>query len=187
MAIDRLRAMPTTRELDRMYATPHDHHRWPDHVLRVKTTLAMAEWVAGPVESAADLSAGNGWLLDRIEADRKVYGDYAATAPGWLRGPIEQTIERLDRVNLLLCCETLEHLDDPVEVLRQIRAKTDVLVLSTPLDAWRDSNPEHLWAWNREGIEGLLSAAGFRVAAFATSDARSTHRGSYLFGIWGCR
>lgn len=187
MTVKRLRPLPPSDELGRLYPVPHDHRRWADHVLRVKATAALADWVAGPVESAADLSAGNGWLLDQVEATDKIYGDYAATAPGWLRGPIEQTAQQLGRVGLFLLCETLEHLDDPATVLGALRPRCKTLVLSTPLDAWDDSNPEHLWAWDRAGVESLLTGAGFRVAAFVESDARPSYRASYRFGIWGCR
>lgn len=185
--ISRLRPLPEPRRLAQMYQVPHDHRRWPDHLLRVEVTLALTNWLAGPVRAAADLSAGNGWLLDHVESAEKLYGDYAANVPGWLRGPIEQTIEQIPQVDLLLCCETLEHLDDPAGVLRQIRPKTRLLVLSTPVEAWRDNNPEHLWAWDREGVEELLTGASFEVVAYATSDTRPSRHTSYKFGIWGCR
>lgn len=189
MTIERLRPLPPPGELRRMYAAPHDHRRWRDHELRVGVTLAIARWLAnGPVGTAADLSAGNGWLLDQIEAHTKWYGDFAATDPGWLRGPIEETLDRMpERADLMLCCETLEHLDDPGAVLDAMRARARSLVLSTPVEAWQDRNPEHLWAWDRQGVETLLAHAGFRPVAYAESDARATARASYRFGIWGCR
>lgn len=187
MTVKRLRPLPPPDRLGAVYATPHDHRRWRDHELRVTVTLAAARWLCGPVRSAADLSAGNGWLLDGVQADAKWYGDLAASAAGWLHGPIEETIDQIPGVDLFLCCETLEHLDDPGAVLQRVRAKTRSLVVSTPVGAWHDSNPEHLWAWDRAGVERLLDAAGFRTVAYATSDARATVRHSYEFGVWACR
>lgn len=187
MTVERLRPLPDKPQLDRMYSTPHDHRQWSDHVLRMNVTLGMAQWLAGPVQKAADLSAGNGWLLDRIDAGERFYGDYAANNHGWRRGAIEDTVADLPKVDLFLCCETLEHLDDPPGVLAKLRTKTRLLVLSTPVDAWQDNNPEHLWAWDRDGVESLLNQAGFKVLAYAESDARPRIRASYKFGIWGCR
>jgi 2-polyprenyl-3-methyl-5-hydroxy-6-metoxy-1,4-benzoquinol methylase len=90
-------------------------------------------------------------------------------------------------VQLYICCETLEHLDDPETVLKAIRSKTQNLVLSTPVDAWRDiTNPEHYWAWDRAAVEEMLRSAGFTVAVYNALDLRPAG-GEYCFGIWWCR
>jgi len=181
----RLRDTPGDKQLSRMYDVPHDHRRWPDHLLRVGVTSEMIRWLAGSVASAADLSCGNGTLLNQTDAEVKYYGDLA---PGWpLNGSIEQTLQAIPRVDLFICSETIEHLDDPAGVLTQIRKRTKKLVLSTPVDAWDDSNLEHLWAWSRNDVERMLKAAGFEIAAYVSSDARPRIKGSYLFGVWGCQ
>lgn len=176
------------RETAQQVSRTERHDRWPDHVLRVQTTLAAARWLAGGMlHRAADLSCGDGWLLRQIDAIERHFGDAATTVPGWLRGPIESTIDYIPKVDLFLLCETLEHLDDPPATLRAVRAKTDRLVLSTPLDAWQDDNPQHLWAWDRQGVEELLAQAGFKLVARLTSDARPQIEQSYKFGIWLCQ
>lgn len=186
--MDRVRLRPahSKSELRRIYARPHDHSRWADHRLRVEVTKQTAQWLAGPaIGRAADLSCGDGCVLEAVPAEQKYYGDMAYGYP--IMGAIEMTIEQLPPVDMFVCCETLEHLDNPDAVLAQIREKTRTLVLSTPVDAWGDANQEHYWAWSREGVEAMLKTAGFHVAAYASVDFRMSMRSAYHFGIWACR
>lgn len=179
MRRQRLRLAWPDDDLARMYAAPHDHHRWGDHEVRVDATIAMGHRLAGAVlPSAADLSCGNGSVLSAMPAEQRHFGDLA---PGYdITGPIEQTVDRIPFVDLFVCCETVEHLDDPDAVLKSIRAKTSLLLLSTPVDAWDETNPEHYWAWDREAVDAMLADAGFTVLEYAEVAP------SYRFGIWGC-
>lgn len=185
----RLRPAHDPDELARIYATPHDHHQWRDHQLRVAATIEVAKWLAtsaGPIVTAADLSCGDGTVLSAIQTSvtgRRIFGDIA---PGYeLTGPIEQTIEQIPAVDLFISSETVEHLDDPDVVLKAIRGKTRQLVLSTPVDAWGDSNAEHYWAWARADVEEMLAAAGFGIIVYSAVDFRPGGM-PYQFGIWGC-
>lgn len=183
----RLRPAHSPGELARIYATPHDHRRWRDHHLRVNATIEVARWVAdcdGKVSHAADLSCGNGAVLRAVPAAVRYFGDLA---PGYeYTGPIEDTIRQIPPVDIFVCAETLEHLDDPGTVLAAIRAKTRMLILSTPMDAWDDDNPEHYWAWSRTDVEEMAAAAGFGVVVFSAVDFRPLGL-PYCFGIWGLR
>lgn len=184
---DRIRLRPAhdAETLKRIYATPHQHTRWEDHKIRVAVTAEFARTAAGRVASAADLSCGDGAILDRLDATDKYYGDFAPAYD--LTGPLEDTIQQIPNVDLYICCETLEHLDDPDEALRRIRMKSKALVLSTPVDAFRDSNVEHYWAWSRAGVEVMLAAAGFQVSAYTSLDFRPRGPHFYQFGVWYCR
>ena len=197
--VKRLRPAHDEAALRRIYATPHDHTRWSDHRARVRCTVELAASAAhvdriGPViDSIADLSCGDAWLTQLVaqrlgptgRPRRLILGDYA---PGYdVVGPVEQTLRTLIPVDLYVCCETLEHLDSPTVVLDQIRAKTRFLLLSTPLDAWDDDNPEHYWAWSRAGVERLLGATNFEPRAFASLDVRAAVPGAYVYGVWWCR
>lgn len=185
----RLRALP---DLATTYTEPHDHRRFGHgHHLRVKQTIAVAKWLHewGGCGSVADLSCGNGHvaIAAATSGDRVYLGDYA---PGYeFRGPIEQTHAELweatdhKGVDLFVCCETLEHLDDPDLVLRQLRRISRYLVLSTPVDNWDDANGEHLWAWDRVGVEDLFKAAGWQELHYTESDTRPID-GVYQYGIW---
>jgi hypothetical protein len=183
----RLRAAYDTKALDRIYAAPHDHTKWLDHIVRVQVTAALARSLSGHVPSAADLSCGDGAILKAIDADERYFGDYAPGYAPALTGPIDQTITNIPAVQLYICCETVEHLDDPDTTLKAIRGKTQNLVLSTPVDAWHDArNPEHYWAWDVEAVEDMLTTAGFTVAVYNELDLRPAG-GEYAFGIWWCR
>jgi hypothetical protein len=182
----RLRPMPTDDELARLYATPHDHRRWQDHLFRVDITSAIAGLLMAPNGTVADLSCGNAviakWLHETRDA-RTILGDFA---PGYEHtGPIEQTIGEIGQVDLFICSETIEHLDDPDAVLAKIRQKTDRLVLSTPDGETNDANPEHVWGWDAEVVEKMLCDAGFTPEIHTTVDTRPI--GGYCYQIWACR
>jgi hypothetical protein len=178
--IRRLRPAYPTSTLAQMYAQPHDASRFVDHQFRIADTIAAC---AGPWGSAADLSCGDGSILRAVDAQVKHFGDMA---PGYaFRGPLESTLAFLSLVDLYICTETLEHLDDPGNALGLMRGKALHMVLSTPVEAWEDANPEHYWAWDRDGVEELLSQAGWRVDEYSTSDHRAAGF-QYCYGIWLC-
>jgi len=179
----RLRPAYTPEQLAGIYATPHDSDRWEDHRERVRLTIQAVGDLVGVVDSAADLSCGNGKILAGILAGRKVYGDYAPGYP--ITGPIEDTLPDLDPVDLLIMSETLEHLDDPDAVLRVARQKCGVMVLSTPTNEWdrhKDENAEHYWSWGLDDLAGMLLEAGFTDLTL-----RYLPLGYYDYQLWVAR
>jgi hypothetical protein len=180
----RLRDAYSPEKLAEIYAAPHNHSKWHDHQVRVAVTIQIAHALSGAVESGADLSCGDATILNALHVQRRHLGDFA---PGHeYTGPLEQTLELIPRVDLYICTETLEHVDDPELVLRAIRSKARDLVLSTPVDNWGDRNPEHYWSWSRSDVEELLISVGFQIALYNELDLRPGG-GEYAFGIWGCR
>lgn len=185
MTIKRLRPAHDAATLADMYAKPHDHTSWADHIDRVKVTVEEGLALIEAAELShwptfADLSCGDAAIVTGIGANLPTLGDIA---PGYeYCGPIEKTIEQIKAVDLFVCCETLEHLDDPAAVLRQIRRKTGLLLLSTPVDAWDDDNVEHYWAWSEADVTELLADAGFETLRFRAVDGPV-----YRFGIWGAQ
>lgn len=191
MTIRRLRDYPSPEELAAIYAVPHDAGRWPDHHLRVAATIQLAHWMCDNrtvglprVYTGADLSCGNGDILRALELDvnAKHYGDFA---PGWdYHGPIEETIDQIPEVGIFICSETIEHLADPSQVLMQVREKAQRLVLSTPIDEqYPSGNPEHVWGWDHEGVNDLITGAGWR--AMTRVDVIFPDW-IYDYQIWGC-
>lgn len=187
--ITRLRPLPTPEQLQAMYPKPHDHTIYGmGHDMRVRMTIAMAVGRMGgdPPANIADLSCGNGVIARSISKGfggtaPVILGDFAAGYEH--QGPIEQTIHQIPNVDVFVLSETLEHVDDPGQVLRDIRAKAHRLVLSTPIECWDDGNGEHLWAWDREGVEQLMIEASWLPQVFVSLDSR-TFREPYLYGMW---
>lgn len=181
----RLRDMPSPGELATMYVTPHDHTRWVDHRIRVDMTTDLAAYLVQPGQTVADLSCGDASIAKRLIVRCQVSAVLGDLAAGYdLCGPIEDTIEQIPHVNLFVCSETIEHLDDPDKVLKQIRAKTDLLVLSTP-DGETDGsrNREHVWGWDSEAVEQMLVDAGFLPWTKVLLDLRLAG-GEYCYQIW---
>jgi hypothetical protein len=177
----RLRPAYSDEQLAAIYPKPHRHHLWPEHILRVQTLIAMCKWV-GPVESVADLSCGDGTIAKAVAA-RPILGDLAFDT-GRLTGPIEQTIGTIQAVDLFILAETLEHLDDPDGILRQIRAKAKYLVLSTPVGEKDGGNPEHIWGWDINDVEDMLTDAEFSPMQMTTLHFPLTH---VIFQCWLCQ
>jgi hypothetical protein len=195
MRIERLRPAHTTERLAALYAAPHDPSIGIGHALRLSMTQQFAAHVVPYPDRdvVADLSCGGSTIADDLANMEVHLGDVAVLpaerfAEAKYCGPIEGTIALIPDVSLFVCTETLEHLDVPVDVLRQIRAKARRLLLSTPIEAWfdREANEEHYWAWDREAVELLAADAGWTVEAFMELDTRP-FGGWYQFGTWVLR
>lgn len=182
----RLREMPSPEELARIYAAPHNHYIYGyGHYLRVEHTITLGKWMVQDfnLRTAADLSCGNGAILNALPVQQRVFGDFA---PGYqLTGPIEETIEQIHPVDLFICSETVEHLDDPDTVLKQIRNKANFLLLSTPIGENDLGNPEHVWGWDQEAVETMMKEAGWNITK-AHVDLFTPGHG-YSYQIWACR
>jgi hypothetical protein len=188
----RLRPAWNEAELAQIYAVPHDHTCWPDHVLRVDETVKLARQLialTGPPRVIADLSCGDAAIARHLAphgapACRVMLGDIA---PGYeFTGPIEQTIHQVTRADLFICTETIEHLDDPDKVLRLIGHKARSLVLSTPDSEPPDANAEHYWAWDQDGVRDMLIAAGWSPVLSRAAEYRDENRWPWKYQIWGC-
>jgi hypothetical protein len=176
----RLRQKYSDAELAGIYQAPHQHNRWEDHILRVKMTIALASYFTN-VKTVADLSAGDATIINAVQAETRYIGDFAPSYE--FVGPIEKTIHEIPEVDLFICSETIEHLDNPDEVLAIIGKKAKHLILSTPDGETDHGNPEHYWGWDSEGVRQMLLAAGFIPRAFA--NFRVVDLG-YMYQAWAC-
>jgi len=176
--------MPDAAALAALYAVPHQHTRWADHRLRVAVTAAVGRHMAPHGASVADLSCGDGTIAREMATGGDLYlGDFA---PGYdICGPIEETVFDIPYVDVFICSETIEHLDDPDGVLAAIRTKARMLILSTPDGEWDSNNPEHVWGWDAEAVEMILRAEGWVPAVHTTLDLRPAGF-VYSYQIWGC-
>jgi len=179
----RLRPAYTKAELANIYSEPHQHSSWQDHRLRVQMTIAFASWF-GEVNSVADLSAGDAAIINAIPAVTRYIGDFA---PGYeFQGAIDETIDLIPKVDLFICSETIEHLDNPEATLAKIRAKTKFLIVTTPDGEINDGNPQHYWGWDSTGVRELLEGAGFEPVIFNTLQFDDPSL-IYDYQFWGCK
>jgi hypothetical protein len=172
------------------YDKPYDHTRWADHVQRVDASAAFVrDHLTVRPKVIGDLSCGDGAIPLRL-ADyygqvgprpKLVLGDLVGSWP--IVGPIEDTVIGLEPVDLYICSETVEHIATPDEVLADLSVRADWLFLSTPIDEWDPNrNPEHLWGWNVEYVEHMLTAAGWARSAHVLYTPPAS--AFYTFQFW---
>jgi len=192
MTRTRLRPAHDPAVLALLYAVPHRHDRWPDHVARVQATVSLGrELIAdtGPPEVIADLSCGDAAITRALAADadvtpRVILGDIA---PGYeFCGPVEKTLLMVRDVDLFICTETIEHLDDPDGVLAAIRYRARALLLSTPLAEAGASNPQHYWAWDNHDVSSMLRSAGWAPVLYRKTHWEDGNGYVWAYQIWGC-
>lgn len=185
----------------RVYPEGYRHDRWPDHVERVKASADMIERYAGQIRSAADLSCGDGALINMISRHLNwaVLGDLngvPVSASVSCRAQVVETIgyaalpdslEHLEPVDLFILSETLEHIDDPDGLLARLTDRAQYLFLSTPLEESADSgNLEHYWSWGQADVHAMLEAAGWSPLETELLRPVSTRHmpGAYTYQLW---
>lgn len=177
-----LRPFYTPQQLARVYDHPYDHTRWPDHVERVAETVRVLDDFAATVgaETVADLSCGDGAVVGQSTHPwrERHLGDYVTT------GPIEKTLPGLRPVDMFVCSETIEHVEDPDGLLRAIRGRAKHLLLTTPLGEDHDRNPEHYWGWDADDMRQMLEGAGWTRNAVELFTPTSIT--FYTFQMWRC-
>lgn len=178
----RLRPAYTDEQLHEVYSTPHVHSVWPDHRQRVRSTIALAGWFEN-IQSVADLSCGDGAIIDALNVTTKYKGDFAKRYE--YHGAIEETLLTIPKVDLLILSETLEHLDDPDLVLRMGREKAKHLVLTTPNGESNDGNPQHYWGWDDKDIRAMLIEAGWLPVIYSSLEFADANL-IYDYQLWGC-
>lgn len=120
-------------------------------------------------------------LSDVIYIPRDALKDYAKGYA--LVGSIEQTIDHVRTADLFICSETLEHVSNPEKLLKRVANPARYLLVTTPIDAWEDTNDEHIWAWGKKDVENMCRKAGYQVSDFTNVDSRE-YGEPYNYGIW---
>lgn len=155
---------------DDEFAATYDHMftgvAWPGHAERFDQTAAFIrpfltyeddEWIA-------DLACGDASIVARLTHSHVILGDFVPAPHVQLVGDIMQLVCMIPDVRVFIATEIIEHLDDPDEFLRRVREKTQILILSTPLDETVEDNwHEHYWTWDKEDIGAMLEQAGFKT------------------------
>lgn len=187
----------------RRYPDGYRHDVWPDHVERVKASVDLIRRYSGSIRTAADLSAGDAAILrglpfleDAFVGDLNGIGAPAALPGAWdgpgvtvlPSGALPGSLESLPRpVDLFVLSETLEHLDDPDDLLRALVGRTRYLFVSTPVEESHDSgNEEHYWSWNQADVHHMLQDAGWSAMECQILKPVSTRGlpGAYTYQLW---
>lgn len=161
--------------LAELYDTPYDHTKWDEHKERVQWTAQRLNHfitLQRPnIYDVVDLSCGDGALLNMLDlgADgRKTYGDLVWTPTLDVIGPIEESVKSMSG-DMLICSETLEHLDDPDQVLRDACTNFEWIVITTPLgEDDQEKNYEHYWGWDILGVAAMLQSTGWSARVLET-------------------
>ena len=186
MTVIRLRANYSDEELQSLYSPLYKPEFFQDHLLRLATTSNLLSWVIDRhnLSSLADLACGNGSVVfEALENcahnPQTIYlGDLSKENINYVnglaldptikfniqQGKIENTINSIEKVDLFVMTEILEHVSEPKKLLKAVREKTKMLLLSTPCGEPMDQecfNREHLWSWSRNDILKMLLQAGF--------------------------
>lgn len=167
------------------YPEGYRHDRWPDHVERVAASVEMISRYANNIVTAADLSCGDGAILRGLPELREIWmGDLSTVEPSmpgrpfhWYPGAAlpDSLADLPEPVDLYVLSETIEHMDDPDELLRQIASCATYLFLSTPIEERADSgNVEHYWSWGQNDMHQMLQDAGWEPLEFQRLVPRST-------------
>jgi hypothetical protein len=177
----RLREAMSWDSLSHICQVPHDHTKFDDHVIRVAQLIRMgAKLYPEPRGVIADLACGDAAIGRALKPDLLILGDFAPRYP--IEGPIEETLHQVEHADLWVFTEIAEHLDKPDEVVAAIRGRADRLLLSTPLGQVTNENVEHYWGWDEDGVEEMLTAAGW-VPKFQQN---LYFQWCPPFQLWGC-
>jgi len=80
-----------------------------------------------------------------------------------LRGPVEALPVEDGTFDLVLCTQVLEHCDDPVQAVRELRRVTAPggrVLASTHGVQWYHPSPVDYWRWTHEGLRRLFTTNG---------------------------
>jgi hypothetical protein len=187
-----LRPFYTDEELAGVYPAMYDHTRWDDHVERVARTVEIVTWW-GETKGwydGVDLTCGDGAILRALLTNGTVqtayYGDLVFADHLDVVGRVEDTLPAHTVPNrptdLYICSETLEHVQDPDTLLRQVRAMAANAVFTTPVDETEvHGNPEHYWGWGVDDVRAMLVEAGWDPKRLTVLDLPF-----YKFQVWCC-
>lgn len=101
--------------------------------------------------------------------------------------PLEESLAVPGSFDAVVLTEILEHVEDPVDVLKMARVRASMLIASSPVfldDSVLDDNPEHLWQFDAAGYQQMLEEAGWHSFAFVPIHLTEF---PYDFQLWAAR
>jgi len=169
-------------------------------------TGALISWFCP--ETIIDPACGDGTIVAAAHRAREISGAYMSDLsrpnfyhvgttmrpllPPSLRvscQSIEETLADDGYFDLIVLTEILEHVEDPVEILRMARSKARNVVASSPLipdNGQLDDNPEHLWQFDAPGFSDMLNETGWEPIVFVPITLMPPQF-IYSFQLWGAQ
>jgi hypothetical protein len=188
------------------YQVRRDNYTWGDHVLRIQMTGALISWFTP--DTIMDPAAGDATIVAAAHRFRPISAAYLSdisrpnfyhfgtTMRPWLPEqvdarclPIEEALAEDRYFDVVVLTEILEHVEDPVNILRLARERAKHLVASSPLFADEkilDRNAEHLWQFDAVGYEEMLKEGGWDPVVF-TPISFTNPAYEYTFQLWGAQ
>lgn len=126
--------------------------------------------------SVIDLGCGDGGLLQHIvnyypHVVPRGYDFQPSNEAAWARRNISSRTrlmnfvdewDNIPEANVYIITEVLEHLADPHEMVRRIRARNAFIIASSPWGETMMSHDEcHAWGWTFTGYHQMMRDAGF--------------------------
>lgn len=187
------------RYYEQIYPQGYKHDRWPDHVERVAASVEVIRRYGNQIKTAADLSCGDGAILKGIDdlLEQAYVGDLIGARGEYPTrphvrvlpaGPLPDSLSSLpEQVDLFVLSETLEHMDDPDDLLRRLALYSRYLFVSTPEDEIDTSgNLEHYWSWGAADVHQMLQGAGWDPVELKRLVPQSTLslEHAYRYQLW---
>lgn len=188
--------LPERKPFD--YQFVRDNQQWSDHRLRVRITAELIAWLKP--NSVIDPACGDGSIIAAADSiypfSSMALSDVSAPNIEKVRNSLGYHHARVRSVedaltdyegvaDVVVLTEFLEHIEDPVAILKLARSKAKLVVASSPL--WdgktTDSNPEHLWSFDAEGYQNILTDGGWHPEVFVPLYFTSI----YDFQLWVAR
>lgn len=127
--------------------------------------------------AVADLGCGDGGLVSLLKqagyAGIRGYDFQPSNAIGWIDRGVAHYCKTMNFIehwecvpyaDLYIATEVLEHLEEPHDLVRKIRARDAALVCSSPwMEHEGNIDASHNWAWDMPGYNKMLIDAGFEV------------------------
>lgn len=142
-------------------------------------------------DTVLDIGCGAGWILATLEAggfnavgvevSERVVNVLRGKGFNVFRGPLETCPEEICKPQAVTMFEVLEHLQDPVKVLKEINKRFPEvpLIISVPtpkswtvnlgIRSYCDYPPNHLTRWTEKSLRLALACAGYKSQDFIYS------------------